>query len=122
MKKTGLGVQGEDISLDYLRKKGYKILERNIISRFGEIDIIALNDSYLCFVEVKTRGAKYIAYGRESVTTAKQQKIIKTAEYYIVKNAGFIERQRLQPRFDCIEIYVDDKGELIEINHYENAF
>lgn len=122
MKKTGLGVQGENLALDYLKKKGYKILARNFISRFGEIDIIASNKSYLCFVEVKTRSPKFIAYGRESVTLSKQQKIIKTAEYYIVKNAYLVEKLKLQPRFDCIEIYVDNSGELTEINHYENAF
>lgn len=122
MKSTGLGVEGEHMATDYLRERGYVIHERNFISRFGEIDIIAEKDGFLCFVEVKTRSKRHIAAGREYITASKQRKLIKTAEYYLFCNSYSVESRGLQPRFDCIEIYVDENYKLTEINHLENIF
>lgn len=122
MKKTGLGVKGEAAALDYLKNKDYIVLAKNFISRFGEIDLIVRKDNYLCFVEVKTRGPGYIMKPCESVTPAKQRKIIKTAEYFIAKNVKMFSDGNLQPRFDCIEVYVDSCDRPIKINHIENAF
>ena len=128
MKRTGLGVEGENFAAEYLTGKGYIICARNFTSRFGEIDIVAIKDGFLCFVEVKTRGKNPISPARESVTLSKQKKIIKTAEYYIFKHQAQILKQNLQPRFDCIEVYVgaqgsrDTQGIPYEINHFENAF
>lgn len=122
MKTTGLGVRGEDIAERYLSKKGYIIHKRNFISRFGEIDIIAEKDGFICFAEVKTRGENRIAAGREAITASKQQKLTKTAEYFLFCNANSVELNGLQPRFDCIEIHVDKNDKLIEINHLENIF
>ena len=79
MKTYGLGVDGEALAATYLEDLGCRILERNFTSRFGEIDIIAVtpDGKYLCFVEVKTRKSdKNIATGLESISAAKQRKII----------------------------------------------
>ncbi len=122
MKTAGLGVTGENIASNYLEDKGYVIHKRNFNSRFGEIDIIAEYDEFICFVEVKTRGGNPIAKGREYITKSKQNKLIKTAEYFMVCNLSLFESRGLQPRFDCIEIYVDANYEPIEINHLENIF
>lgn len=122
MKTKGLGVMGENMACRYLEDKGYVVHSKNFISRFGEIDIIAEHDGYLCFIEVKTRGAKHIAKGREYITIYKQQKITKTAEYFMVRHPAFLEKRGLQPRFDCIEIYVDSSDKPTEINHLENIF
>ena len=122
MKRTGLGVEGENFATEYLTSKGYIICARNFISRFGEIDIVAIKDGFLCFVEVKTRGENPISPARESVTLSKQKKIIKTAEYYIFMYRDEILSKSLQPRFDCIEVYVNSDGIPYEINHFENAF
>ncbi len=122
MKTTGLGVTGENVAKGYLRDKGYVIHKRNFISRFGEIDIVAEHDGFLCFVEVKTRGQNRIAEGREYITKSKQNKLIKTAEYFMVRNPRFTETKGLQPRFDCVEVYVGTDAKPIEINHLENIF
>ncbi len=122
MKTAGLGVTGENIAENYLKDKGYVTHKRNFISRFGEIDIIAECDNFLCFVEVKTRGKNRIAEGREYITPSKQNKIIKTAEYFMNCNPKFTETMGLQPRFDCIEVYVDAEFNPTEINHLENIF
>ena len=114
-----IGAWGEKIALEDLKKKGYTIITTGFRSRFGEIDIIAKSKEYLTFVEVKTRKNASFAQAKEFVSRSKQQKIIKTANYWLMKRPT-----KLQPRFDVIEIYAQD-GEHTEspvINHIENAF
>ena len=122
MKKTGLGVLGEQFASTYLEEQGYRIRERNFLSRFGEIDIVAEKESFLCFVEVKTRSPGALAAPRESVTLQKQQKLRKTAEYYIARHSYEIQRRGLQPRFDCAEVFVDREQRLMSVNYIKNAF
>lgn len=110
---------GEEYTVKYLKKKGYKILSRNFHSRFGEIDIIAADKSVIAFVEVKTRSQGALFSPREAVDFYKQQKCIKTAQFYLVNNPS-----DLQPRFDVSEIIIskDEKAEVITHNYIENAF
>ncbi len=122
MKKYGLGADGETLAAAYLESLGFRLLERNFTSRFGEIDIIAVSPDgkYLCFDEVKTRkSGRNIATGLESISAEKQRKIVKTAEYFLVRNRRLVESEGLQPRFDCIEVNVDEK---IDFKFIENAF
>lgn len=76
------GIVGEESAIDYLQGKGYKIIGKNFRSRFGEIDIIALEDGALVFVEVKTRWSNKYGTPEEAVTPQKIRSIIKTADYY----------------------------------------
>lgn len=110
------GKLGEDIALEFLTKKGYNLIERNYHSHFGEIDIIMKNDRYIIFVEVKLRKNSKYGTPAEFVTVKKQQKIIITAEDWIINN-----KTELQPRFDVIEIYMPE-NKAVSINHIENAF
>ena len=117
------GELGEILAARSLRDKGYRILTANYRSRFGEIDIIALNDTYIVFVEVKTRSEGMIAPPAASVTSAKQRRIIQTALLFL---AEF--EMELQPRFDVIEVrlpHTPKAGKPLEgaeINHIESAF
>lgn len=122
MRKTGLGIDGEGHVAHYLEDNGYRILSRNFIGRFGEIDIIAQKDIYICFVEVKTRKINSLVAGLESVTALKQNKIRKTAEYYIAVNKDIFDGADCQPRFDCAEVSVLENGEFCGIRYIENAF
>lgn len=122
MKKTGLGVDGESYVARYLEGRGYEILSRNYFGRFGEIDIIAKQSPYLCFVEVKTRRCDSLVTGFEAVTVSKQKKIRKTAECYIAENEKAITDAALQPRFDCAEVSVSEDGLLCGVKYIENAF
>jgi putative endonuclease len=117
--KAEVGAFGEQFTSKYLKKHGYKILEQNFHSRFGEIDIIASKKDIIAFVEVKTRGENAIYSPREAVDYYKQQKCIKTAQMYLVKNSV-----ELQPRFDVIEVYAPDGVDTAypKINHLEDAF
>ena len=119
--KAEVGAFGEDFTVKYLKKQGYKILERNFHSRFGEIDIIASKKDIIAFVEVKTRGENAIYSPREAVDFYKQQKCVKTAQMYLVQNSV-----ELQPRFDVSEILLekreDIKLKVKEHNYIKNAF
>lgn len=76
------GQKGEDIASGLLVQNGYKIIDKNFSSRFGEIDIIAIQDATLIFVEVKTRQSLKFGLPQEAVTPQKIYKIKKTGEYY----------------------------------------
>ena len=113
-----IGALGEQISENYLKNLGYKILEMNFKCKCGEIDIIALNSSYICFIEVKTRyGTKY-GIPAESVVFSKQRKIYKTAEVYIlyknITNFNF--------RFDVMEVTLNGDNNEFLVNHIQDAF
>lgn len=113
-----LGRWGEALAAEHLRRAGYQILAANWRSRFGEIDLIAADQNYLCFVEVKLRKSAAFAEAREFVTRAKQQRIIMTAELWLGETGC-----ELQPRFDVVEIYAPDgeSGRII-IEHIADAF
>lgn len=119
MDKKSLGGWGEEKAVRYLRRRGYRILDRNFSCRFGEIDIIASKGGYLAFVEVKLRKNAAFAQAREFVDRAKQQRIITATELWL----GCHDLQ-LQPRFDVIELYAPEgeRSRRIEINHIEDAF
>ncbi len=114
-----LGRWGEDRAADYLRGKGFHIVAANWRCRFGELDLIAADDTYLCFVEVKLR--KSAAYGSAaaSVDRHKQNRLRTAAMLYLSRHPT-----DLQPRFDVMEIYAPrgidtSRPELI---HLENVF
>lgn len=80
-----VGAYGEDLVASYLQNQGFTLLERNYKKFYGEIDLIAKKDDTIIFVEVKTRKKAYFELS-QLITYSKQQKIIKTAESYIVSN------------------------------------
>lgn len=110
-----VGSAGEKAAVDYLKKKKYKIISRNYQTYFGELDIICSYQSYIIFVEVKTRSDNYMVSGRDSVTRSKQKKVVKAAMQYLQSY-----KPKLQPRFDVIEITVGKEKD--SIVHIENAF
>lgn len=83
--KIDMGKDGERFCASYFEKLRYKIVSCNYHSRFGEIDVIAENEKFLVFAEVKTRSENRIAEAREAVTTSKQKKIMLTALDFISK-------------------------------------
>lgn len=114
-----LGKWGEQLTANYLRKNGWKIFETNFRCRLGEIDLIAANQNYLIFVEVKLRKSNRFGQAGEAVTFSKQQRIRATAELYLTTHPT-----KLQPRFDVAEIYAPQgmNTENPNIVYFENAF
>lgn len=85
MNKRRIGAKYEQKAVEYLETKGYRILERNYRCRQGEIDLIALHENYLVFVEVKYRSDARRGYGSEAVNVQKQRRIIRAASWYMIR-------------------------------------
>ncbi|HKB88674.1 MAG TPA: YraN family protein [Patescibacteria group bacterium] len=86
-KTSDLGRLAEDFAVKLLKDKGYKVVDRNFHSRFGEIDIVAEENGVLVFVEVKARWSLKFGSPEEAVTSSKLMKIKKTADYYALINS-----------------------------------
>lgn len=110
------GKAGERAAAKFLKKSGYKILEKNYRKTYGEIDIIARHGENIAFVEVKTRKSDAFGTPAEFVTKEKQKKIVKCAYTYIQENDLDAEFT-----FDVIEVYMEN-NKIKEINHIKNAF
>ncbi|NLX70915.1 MAG: YraN family protein [Clostridiales bacterium] len=118
MNHKELGRWGEEMAARYLtHEKGFRITDRNYQCRFGEIDLIAIKQNTLVFVEVKTR--RYLNFGlpAESVTRTKQKKYHLLSQYYIKANGLY----SFDCRFDIVEVYAKPDG-TCQFNHIENAF
>lgn len=106
-----IGKNGEDAAVKYLESKGYRIIERNFLCRQGEIDIIALDEKYIVFVEIKARTSTKYGLPSESVTETKKKHMIRAIQYYLYKR--HLEEANI--RIDAIEVYVND--DKYEFNH-----
>ena len=127
MKTVDIGRLGEDEAVKILKKKKYRILERNIHMSHNEIDVIAYSKKLgmLLFVEVKARTVDEDLYSRfgtpaSAVTKDKQARTIVAAKGYLRSNPKYFDAQ---PRFDVIEVYFSkDDMSVLKTNHIENAF
>ena len=120
MKAITNGAIGELLAARMLRDKGYRILASNYRSRFGEIDIVAADETYIVFAEVKTRGPNALFTPREAVGREKQARILRTAQLFLQQMPT-----DLQPRFDVVEVWLPDPPQYLaceEINHIMGAF
>ena len=115
--RLALGTWGEEQAVNYLRKQGMKIIERNFRTPVGEIDIIARDKKYLVFLEVKTRRSTAFGPPQEAVGQRKQRQIARTAQWYLQNN----KNGKLQPRFDVVAILCQSDGEP-QITHLPDAF
>ena len=115
--KSELGKLGEDLACRYLKKKGYKIIERNYWQPWGELDIVAVSpEKILVLIEVKTvKGPQPMIRGEDQVTRAKLIKFRRVAELYangskLLNDKGW--------RIDLVAVTVD--GDEFDLKHYEN--
>ena len=114
-----LGHWGEEQVARDLRRKGCRIVAAGWHCRFGEIDLIVSDGTYLRFVEVKLRRNDRFATAREAVDWRKQEKLRASAQLYLSWNPT-----KLQPRFDVAEVYAPEGMETVQpqIVYWENAF
>ena len=109
-----LGRWGEEQAAGLLRGKGFQIIEANWKCRFGELDLIAEDGAYLCFVEVKCRSSGALAPAREAVTASKQRKLRAAALCYLAQTG-----EDCPCRFDVAEVYTGrEAGWGAPIIHY----
>lgn len=117
MRSDLLGALGEHYAAKYLRYNNYKIKAANYKTYAGEIDLVAVKNGVLCFIEVKTRQIGGLTSPADAVYFHKQENIKSSASVYINRCAPDFKKIR----FDIIEVFVEEK-ELKTINHIENAF
>lgn len=114
--RLSLGRWGEEEAARFLRRLGMTIVERNLRTPVGEIDIIARQGKTLVFVEVKTRRSDAFGTPQEAVGPTKQRQIIRTALWYMGDGKG----RGMQPRFDVVAVRPEPQGARVE--HIVNAF
>ncbi len=113
-----VGNKGEKLAAKFLKRKGYKIIQRNYKCKLGEIDIIAEQDRTIVFVEVKTRRTQEFGPPQNAITAAKRSQISKVALFYI-REKKFVDQSC---RFDVIGITFSPESRKPRIEHIENAF
>ena len=111
-----LGREGEEIAEKFLKKKGYKLIERNYRCKSGEVDLIVLDHKVIVFVEVKTRSDHSFGSPFEAVEARKQSKMIAAARVFLHERS----LHQRDARFDVIGISWPGGKPIIE--HVENAF
>ena len=113
-----VGRDGESVAAGYLERLGYRIRERNFRCPHGEIDLVASNEEYLVFVEVKTRAKETPYHPTLAMTEQKKQRVRLLGEYYCAQHP-----EPLQPRFDVVAVTLRRrKGSEPRVEHYINAF
>ncbi len=113
-----LGKQGEDLAASYLRKLGYRIIARRERVLRGDLDIIALDDRTVVFVEVRTRSDTLHGHPAETIDRRKQQRIATLANAYI-------RRHRLEDcrvRIDVVTVTLEGADGKPEVEHFQDAF
>jgi putative endonuclease len=117
MKRRDVGVLGEKLAKDFLRKRGYRILETNYRCPGGEVDIVARHKDCLVFIEVRTKRSLEFGSPEESVTPAKMEKLRAVAAHYWQTHHGLPPSWRID--MVAVEIDQEDKPRRIEL--IENA-
>ena len=125
--KRKIGDIGENSAVEFLKRKGYGILDRNYLLKCGEIDIVAakmggfLNQKInsIVFVEVKTASDNFsLAFAAQNVHSKKKRRLIKSAQVYLMDKKI---PKNIPWQIDVVLISLDDRNKLVRIEHLENA-
>jgi len=113
-----MGKLAEDLSCRFLKTKGYRIIERNFRSRYGEIDVIARKNNILIFLEIRSKSGSGFGIPEESLTAGKRQRLISTIMSYLDTHNNL----PLDWRVDFVAVDLDPaSGKANRIEIYENA-
>jgi putative endonuclease len=113
------GLHYENQAKNYLVQNGLALLKQNYHCRFGEIDLIMLQQEVLCFIEVKFRNSMAYGGAASSISTQKQKKIVKTALFFITENEKLNQNSI---RFDALLIQQQADNKSVDIDWIQNAF
>ena len=116
--KKSLGQRGEDAATRFLKRNGYRILARGHDSRLGELDIIAVENRTIVFVEVKTRSSTDAGHPAESIDATKQRRMTQAALAYLKSHSLLAHAAR----FDVVAITWPENVRRPTIEHFKNAF
>lgn len=112
-----IGERGESIAAEFLRQKGFQLLEQNFTSRYGEIDLVALQSDCVVFVEVKTRTTKTFGNPEDSITPAKLERVQKAGLMWLQEHPEAPGDWRI----DVVAILMDAKYQVQDIKHFVNV-
>lgn len=112
-----VGATGESIAARYLQRKGHRIIGTNYRCRIGEIDIVSIEAGVVVFCEVKARRSMTKGQPFESITLAKQAKLRRLAEHFLLTKMGKL----VTCRFDVVSLSWDADG-VPNVCHLEDAF
>jgi putative endonuclease len=115
-----IGRLGEQLALEHLERLGYALVARNHRTRFGELDLIVLDDDALVFVEVKARRSSRPGRVWENLHPAKRMQVRRMAVAYLAETPDCPYRSEL--RFDAVGVTVDRAGRMVSLEHLEGAF
>lgn len=115
--RQSLGHLGESLAASYLERQGYSIVERNVRTPYGEIDLIAAHQEAIVFLEVKTRASKSLGPPEISITSKKQEHMRSAAEFYIQQHPELQNDWRI----DVITIQLGGDKTPPIIDHFENV-
>lgn len=116
MGKRELGQYGENLAAEFLKRRGFEIIEKNFHTRWGEIDVIARHGRSLHFVEVKTRSSTACGEPEEAITFFKRQRLLGAAKMYLL--ARNVELPNYQ--IDSIGIIIGSENQEPAIRYCEN--
>lgn len=115
-----LGRTGERLAREHLERLGYHVVAGNYRTRFGEIDLIVCDETWLVFVEVKARRTGALESAVQAVSSTKQRRVRAMAAAWLVEA---VDRPRSRElRFDVVAVTVDRDGRLVALDHLEAAF
>ena len=117
MRRRDTGILGEKLAKDFLKKRGYRVLETNYRCPEGEIDIIARHKDSFVFIEVRTKTSLEFGSPEESITPAKKERMKATASHYQQAHNNL----PLLWRIDVVVVELDQRGKLSRIELIENA-
>lgn len=110
------GAYGEDVAVQYLENRGYRIVQRNFRCPLGEIDLVAMEGKYLVFIEVKCRTSRRFGHPAEAVDSRKQRRLGRLAHYFLKK----YDLHGHACRFDVVSLLPNKSGWSVEL--FQNAF
>jgi len=116
--KSKLGRWGEKEAVRFLKRRGYRIIGRNVASGIGEIDVIARDGDELVFVEVKTRTRADFGGPLPAVDRSKRRKLIQLARTYLAQH----RMEDVDARFDVVGVTAVEGGKKPEIELVQDAF
>jgi putative endonuclease len=121
-RRKATGGRGEAVAAEYLRGQDYRIIEMNWRCPRGEIDIVAQDGASLVFVEVRTRSSTAMGSAEESVTRAKQRRLIELATTYLLRSEAQAQPWKGPWRIDVVALRINrTTGHVLRINHLRSA-
>lgn len=115
--RRDLGDFGERVAIAHLEAKGYRILATKFRCRDGEVDIVAVRDGTVAFVEVKTRRGDAMGAAAEAIGARQAERLLLAADAFAASRPGLPEDHRI----DLIAIDLDARGKVLSVEHIESA-